>query len=220
MDIGTMSLTGAFLVGLAHVFQPCEDKAIVAAFVMWATKRVASTVLLVVLYGLGITVVNTCLGFIFSCAGSALIERYETPLKITAGMATIAFGFYMLSRSAHLHLGHREEKAQLIMANPEAPGAMHMLGFGLVRGMALCPVELAVLAWALSTGDVVRGTLMLALFGLGTTIGLVPVALIMGGFAIAARNTRYGDWLPRIAPLAMILIGVFLALSPFLGVEV
>ena len=94
MDIGTMSLAGAFLVGLAHVFQPCEDKAIVAAFVMGAARKVASAVRAVVFYGLGITLVNTCLGFVFSCAGSALIEMYETPLKITAGLVTITFGLY------------------------------------------------------------------------------------------------------------------------------
>ena len=220
MDIGTMSLAGAFLVGLAHVFQPCEGKAIVAAFVVWATRKVASAVPLVILYGLGITVVNTCLGFIFSYAGSALIEKHETPLKVIAGMVTIAFGLYMLSRFAHFHLGHHEEEPALVKANPEAPSPMHMLGFGLVRGMALCPVELAVLAWALSTGDVVRGTLMLLLFGLGTTIGLVPVALVMGGLTVAARKNRYGAWLPRIAPLVMVLVGVFLAISPFVGLEV
>jgi len=220
VDVGTMSLAGAFLVGLAHVFQPCEDKAIVVAFVVWATRKVASAVPLVLLYGLGITVVNTCLGFIFSYAGSGLIEKYEAPLKVIAGIVTIAFGLYMLSRFAHFRLGHPEVEPALVKDNPGAPSPMHMLCFGLVRGMVLCPVELAVLAWALSTGDVVRGMLMLVLFGLGTTISLVPVALMMGGLTVAARKSRYGAWLPRIAPLVMILVGVLLAISPFVGVEV
>jgi len=220
MDPSTTSVVGAFLIGLAHVFQPCEDKAIVAVFVMWATKKVAKAVFLVILYGLGITLVNTCLGFIFSYAGSALIERYETPLKLVAGVVTMIFGLYMLSRFGHWHLGNHQEEASLTGGKLEAPAAWNMLTFGLVRGTALCPVELAVLTWALSTGDVLRGTLMLFAFGLGTTISLVPVALVMGGLTAAVEKTRYGNWLPRIAPLAMILIGIFLTLSPFLGIDI
>lgn len=220
MDIDTMSLAGAFFVGLAHVFQPCEDKAIVAAFVMGTSKRVARAIPAVVLYGLGITVGNTFLGFIFSYAGIALIRTYDTALKIVAGLVTIAFGLYMLSRFGHLHVGQHEEEAELVRAEPTPPGAIHMVGLGLVRGMALCPIELAVLTWALSTGDVMRGTLMLLLFGLGTTVGLVPVAVVMSGLAVATRKSRYSYWLPRIAPLVMILIGITLTLSSLLGVEV
>ena len=220
MDPSTTSVVGAFLIGLAHVFQPCEDKAIVAVFVMWTTKKVTKAVSLVILYGLGITLVNTCLGFIFSYAGSALIERYETPLKLVAGVVTMIFGLYMLSRFGHWHLGNHQEEASLTGGKLEAPAAWNMLTFGLVRGTALCPVELAVLTWALSTGDVLRGTLMLFAFGLGTTISLVPVALVMGGLTAAVEKTRYGNWLPRIAPLAMILIGIFLTLSPFLGIDI
>jgi cytochrome c-type biogenesis protein len=215
-----MSLVGAFLVGLAHVFQPCEDKAIVAAYVMGASERISTAVPVVVVFGLGITVVNTLLGFIFSYAGIALIERYDTPLKVAAGVMTIAFGFYMLSRCGHLHLGQREEGVESVRSDPARLGGIQMLGLGMVRGMALCPVELAVLTWALSTGNVARGTLMLLLFGLGTTVSLVPVALVMSGLAIAAGKSRYSDWFPRIAPLAMILVGIFLVLSPVVGAEV
>ncbi len=220
MDPSTTSVVGAFLVGLAHVFQPCEDKAIVAIFVMWMTKKATKAVLLVILYGLGITLVNTCLGFVFSYAGSALIERYETPLKLVAGIITIVFGIYMLTRFGHWHLGHDHEETSLTVSTPEAPGAWNMLTFGLARGVALCPAELAVLTWALSTGNVLRGTLMLFAFGLGTTVSLVPVALVMGGLTAAAQKTRYGKWLPRVAPLVMILVGIFLTLSPFLGVDI
>lgn len=220
MDIGAISLAGAFLVGLAHVFQPCEDKAIVAVFVMGTARRVATAVPLVVLYGLGITLVNTMLGLVFSLAGSALVERYDLPLKLAAGAVTIFFGLYMLSRFRHLHLGHGHEEPQLLESNPKTPSAIHMLAFGLVRGLALCPVELAVLAWALSTGDVLRGTLILLMFGLGTTVSLVPVALLMGGVLTAARKTRYGDWLARVAPLAMVLIGIFLVIAAVTGIEV
>ena len=218
MDVGSMSILGAFLVGLAHTFQPCEDKAIVAAFVAWATRRFLDAVPLVIVYGLGITLVNTLLGFIFSYAGVTLLEQYETPLKIVAGAVTILFGFYMLSKFAHIHLGEHEEAA-IAKANPRAPRAWNMLAFGMTRGVALCPVELTILFWALSTGNVMRGTLMLFLFGLGTTIGLVPVALVMGGIAGALGKTRFGKWIPRIAPIAMIIVGLLLITSPFVGIE-
>ena len=90
----------------------------------------------------------------------------------------------------------------------------------MTRGVALCPVELAVLTWALSTANVVHGTLMLFVFGLGTTIGLIPVALVMGGITGALGKTRYGSWVPRVAPMLMIAMGVLLILSPFVGIEI
>jgi len=221
MDVSSMSILGAFLVGLGHTFQPCEDKAIVAAFVAWATKRFLDALPLVIVYGLGITLVNTLLGFIFSYAGVALFEQYDLPLKIVAGVVTILFGLYMFSRLGHFHLHLMEhENDHLAGVNPTAPSLWSMLAFGLTRGVALCPVELAILTWALSSGDVVQGTLMLFVFGLGTTIGLVPVALIMGGIAGALQKTRFGPWLPRVAPALMIAIGVLLILSPFIGIEI
>jgi len=218
MDPATTSIFGAFLVGLGHTFQPCEDKAIVAAFVAWSTRRFIDALPLVVFYGLGITLVNTILGFAFAYAGSALLEDYETQLKVVAGAVTILFGLYMFSKFSHLHLGEHGEA--VARGNPNPPSVLGMFAFGMTRGVALCPVELAILTWALSTASVVRGTLMLFVFGLGTTIGLIPVALVMGGIAGALQKTRYGSWIPRVAPTLMVAIGVLLILSPFIGIEI
>ena len=77
MDIGNLTLAAAFVVGLAHTLEPCEDKAIVSLFVFWATKRLAPAVGLVVLYGLGMALADTVMGFVLSYIGVRWLDVHH-----------------------------------------------------------------------------------------------------------------------------------------------
>src|SRR3989337_2950855 len=96
MDIGNLTLAAAFVVGLAHTLEPCEDKAIVSLFVFWATKRLAPAVGLVVLYGLGMALADTAMGFVLSYIGVRWLDVVRTPLEIAAGVITLILGIFML----------------------------------------------------------------------------------------------------------------------------
>ena len=73
--------------------------------------------------------------------------------------------------------------------------------------------------WAASLGDVWRGTATVFVFGLGTTVGLIPLGLIMGGITTAISKTRYESFVPKISAILMMAFGVFLALAPIFGIE-
>ncbi len=96
MDIANLTLAAAFVVGLAHTLEPCEDKAIVALVVFWATKKLVHAVGLVVLYGLGMALADTVMGFVLSYIGVTWLDALKTPLEVTAGAITLVFGFLML----------------------------------------------------------------------------------------------------------------------------
>jgi len=62
------------------------------------------------------------------------------------------------------------------------------------------------------------GATIMFVFGLGTTIGLIPMGLIMGGIAQKAKKTRYKKYIPVICGLAFIAFGTVLIIMHLLGI--
>jgi sulfite exporter TauE/SafE len=218
MDLANLSLAAAFVVGLVHTLEPCEDKAIVSLFVFWAAKKLSQAIGLVVLYGLGMAVADTAMGFILSYVGVRWLDIVRTPLAIAAGAVTLIFGFLMLKGKELTHVGHHHGET-VATANSKLMHWYSILGFGIVRGLPPCPLEIAMLLWAVSLGDVWRGTATIFVFGLGTTVGLVPLGLIMGGISNAISKTRYESLIPKITAIVMMCFGLFLMLAPIFGIE-
>jgi sulfite exporter TauE/SafE len=218
MNLANFSLAAAFVVGLAHTLEPCEDKAIVSLFVFWAAKKLTQAIGLVVLYGLGMALADTAMGAILSYVGVRWLDIIRTPLEITAGAITLIFGFFMLRGKELTHVGHHHGEA-VAPTNLKLLRWHSILGFGIVRGLPPCPVEIAVLLWAASLGNVWRGTATVFVFGLGTTVGLIPLGLIMGGISNAISRTRYESLVPKITAILMMCFGLFLMLAPIFGIE-
>jgi len=212
MRIESMTLVGAFLLGLAHTLHPCEDKGVASVIVMWAGKRLRDAIFLMVLYGLGTTLINAAMAAIAAYVGASLFTRYGPALRVIAGSLMVLFGFWMLSgRGGHAlvsaGVAASEEKKLRGMT------AWRVFLMAIVGGLPICPFELTVLTWAVSVGSVWRGVSMVLAFGLGTTIGLIPWGLAIGGLGELARRTGYSIWVPRISGLITIGLGVLIALS-------
>ena len=222
MDIANLGLAAAFIVGLAHTLEPCEDKAVISLFVFWAAKKLVHAIGLVVLYGLGMALVDTIMGFILSYVGVKWLETIKTPLEITAGAITLVFGVFMLWGGELAHIGHHHGEAASDTKS-KLTRWYTILGLGMVRGLPPCPIEVAVLIWAASTaastGKVWLGTATVFVFGLGTTIGLIPLGLVMGSLTSVISKSRYERFVPTIAAILMIGFGLFLVLAPIVGIE-
>jgi sulfite exporter TauE/SafE len=218
MEIANLGLAAAFLLGLAHTLEPCEDKAVVSLFVFWSTKKLVHAIGLVVLYGLGMALVDTIMGFILSYVGVTWLEAIKTPLEITAGAITMVFGVFMLRGGELAHIGHHHGEAASD-TNSKLTRWYTILGLGMVRGLPPCPIEVAVLIWAASIGNIWLGTATVFVFGLGTTVGLIPLGLVMGSLTSVISKTRYERFVPTIAAILMIGLGLFLVLAPIVGIE-
>jgi sulfite exporter TauE/SafE len=219
MEIANLGLAAAFLLGLVHTLEPCEDKAVVSLFVFWATKKLLHAIGLVVLYGLGMALVDTIMGFILSYVGVTWLETLKTPLEITAGAITVVFGVFMLRGGELTHLGHHHGEAASGTTS-KLTRWYTILGLGMVRGLPPCPIEVAVLIWAASIGNIWLGTATVFVFGLGTTIGLIPLGLVMGSLTSVISKSRYERFVPTIAAFLMIGLGLFLVLAPIVGIEI
>lgn len=216
MEIEKLTLFGAFVLGVAHTLEPCEDKAVVSLYALWGSERLKEGILLVVLYGLGMALIDTFIGFAFSFAGVNLFEGFSGArglLEIIAGATTVAFGLLMLTRHSSVHLVHHHDRTMNANKKSKHFGMLGALLFGLVMGLPPCPIELAIWLWAASIGNVIAGTLTVFTFGLGTTLGLIPLGFVMGGVASIKKKTRYGDLIPKISSFIMILIGTLIIVS-------
>jgi sulfite exporter TauE/SafE len=219
MVLEETTLIGAFTLGLAHTLEPCEDKAVVSLYTLWGSKRWAEGVFLVVLYGLGMALIDTVLGLVFAYLGASILMQIGGILRVVAGAITVVFGLFMILGAPHIHLIHHHDGVKEEAGMSSNFNRMTILALGLVRGLPPCPFELAILLWAASMGNILAGTLTVFVFGLGTTAGLIPLGVVMGGVAGVARRTSYGRWIPKICGLAMIGIGLVLAVAPLLGIE-
>jgi sulfite exporter TauE/SafE len=217
-EIGVATFVGAFILGLAHTLEPCEDKAVVSLYAFWASERWMEGILLVVLYGLGMALIDASLGFLFAFVGVNLLEAFKTVLELIAGLITVVFGFFMLTGWSIIHVAHHHNGVS--SSGPKVGERLRMstaLLFGLIRGLPPCPFELAVFIWAASMGSVLIGTLTVFIFGLGTTAGLIPLGFLMGGISGVAKKTKYAGWIPKISGLTIIVIGIALIVFSLTG---
>lgn len=209
LSLEQYSLASAFVIGLLHVLEPCEDKAIASLYVAWAGKTLKKCLFLVLLYGLAMILINTFLGFLAALIGVYFLEQFQPFLMIIAAVLTIIFGFLIMFQS-HTFEAHCPIKL-FKKVNPES--LKSIIAFGLIRGLPLCPIEIAIMIWAASVGHIFYGTLLVFVFSVGTVISLIPFAIGAKGVLVilekkAGPQTK--NLIPIFVGLIIIFIGLFL----------
>ena len=201
------------MIGLLHVLEPCEDKAVASLYATAIGKNTKKILFLVFLYGLGMMIADTALGVIFGFLGAQYLAKFSKQLEIAASSFTIAFGLLVFSHS------HELESHCYIKGFAGAKGDMSILLFGIVRGLPPCPIEMAILVMAAATKSALRGGLLVAVFGLGTLISLLPFGLAIGGILTLVKR-RYGEraerLIPKLSGMTISLIGLFMLVKSFL----
>lgn len=224
VELGGLNLLAAFILGLAHTLEPCEDKAVVSFLTLWGSERWKQGIMLVILYGLAMTLINTVLVVIFCMIGAEYIEGLEIYLAVGASIIMIIFGIVMIwgkhfPHFAHLthHHGKDGEVCEKTLLLPGKERTSTVLLLGVIRGIPYCPIEVAVVLWAISIGSVLAGAAVMFVFGIGTTIGLIPLGFIMGGIAQKAKKTKYEKYIPTICGAAFIIFGIVLIIMHIFG---
>jgi len=209
IPIPQYSFLSAFIIGLLHVLEPCEDKAVASIYVAWSGKKLKESLILIFLYGLGMIAIDTSIGFLVSFVGLNYLQNFQPILRYAAGIFTIIFGLLMILKS-HIVESHCYIK---MFKNVKPVSRKSVLTFGLIRGLPLCPIEIVILIWAASVGDVIYGTLLVFVFSVGTLISLIPFGLGASGL-LSIIKKRLGETTEKIIPivigLIVILAGIIL----------
>jgi sulfite exporter TauE/SafE len=210
-----LTLTGAFIIGLLHVLEPCEDKAVASLYATALGQNTKRVLFLVFLYGLGMMIADTFLGLLFGFIGAHYLAGISAQLELVAEALTVAFGLMVFAHTHKLE-SHCYAKGFSGMKSD----SLSMLIFGIVRGLPPCPIEMAILVMAASTGSVLKGGLLVAVFGLGTLISLLPFGLAIGGILTLIRK-RFGEnasrMIPKLSGIVISLIGLVMLIRNILG---
>jgi len=208
------SLATAFFIGIIHVLEPCEDKAIVSLYAAWSGKKKHETMRLTALYGFGMLIADTALGVVAALVGISFLSGAATYLEKIAALITIIIGVLMLKE---IHT-HRFEQHCLHKDLKKIGSERNILLFGIIRGLPPCPIELGMLVWAASVGNVFYGALLVFVFSLGTMLSLLPFGFIAGGLTDWLRKklgAKSEHLLPTAAAVIMIIIGFALLIFNF-----
>jgi ABC-type nickel/cobalt efflux system permease component RcnA len=212
IPLGQYSLISAFVIGLLHVLEPCEDKAVASLYVAWASKKLRESLTLIFLYGLGMLAIDTLIGFLISVIGVSFLQNFQPYFRIGAAFFTIVFGLLIIFKS-HIFESHCYIK---MFKDVKPKSKRSILLFGLVRGLPLCPIEVGILLWAASAGSVLYGTLLVLSFSIGTMISLIPFGIGARG-VLSIIEKRAGKKIKMLAPvivgLIIILMGLILLIE-------
>ncbi|MDX6750904.1 cytochrome c biogenesis protein CcdA [Geminicoccaceae bacterium 1502E] len=158
----------------------------------------------------GFTVVFVALGASATLLGELLLTwRYE--LGMVAGVVVLLFGLHLAGLSPLGLLG-REARFETGLARGNVLGAFAM-GLAFAFGWTPCigPVLGAILTMSASSGDIGRGTALLAIYALGLGIPFLLAALFVDRLLAQLRRlSSAGRHLQRAAGVLLIVMGILM----------
>lgn len=198
----------AFLLGFfgsVHCVPMCGGIAGMLAQAAGQT-RTAAQAQIALFYNAGRISSYTAMGLLVGALGQLLSWPLDghalLPISrwITAGFM-IAFGLYLMGWQNILALlektGHRLWKRIEPLGKRLLPinTPLKAFRFGLVWGWLPCGLVYSTLAWALTSGNVLQGGLLMLSFGLGT----LPMLLTMGLASSKLGTIQRSAWVRRLA---------------------
>lgn len=161
-----------------------------------------------ILFVVGFTIVFTVLGATASALGAVLLRNLPTFTRV-AGFLIIAMG---LSGLGLLRIPFLQREARLDLQRVRrGPGGALPLGMAFALGWTPCigPVLAAILTLAASTGSVLGGAALLALYSLGLGLPFLAIGI---GYHRLGRSVgflrRHGLAIERAGAVLLVLVGV------------
>ena len=164
-----------------------------------------------VAFALGVTTIFVLLGLGATALGQAFIQ-WKQPLSYLAAAVLLVFGLHFLGviRVPFLYREARIEST----AEPTTLVGAYVMGLAFGFGWTPCvgPALAAILFVASGSGDLVRGGLLLLVYGLSMTLPFVLAALFARPFlGWVARNRRYLGFVEKAMGVMLIVFAVLIA---------
>lgn len=162
-------------------------------------------------FALGVTSIFVLMGMGATALGQTFAQ-WRKPLSYVAAGVLLLFGLHFLG---FLRIPFLYREARLDAdTNPTSMFGAYIMGLAFGFGWTPCvgPALAAILMVASGMGDIWRGGLLLAVYGLAMTAPFVVAALFIRPFlGWAARNRRFLPWVERIMGVMLILFAILIA---------
>jgi len=220
-----MSFAGAALAGLLSFFTPCILPMVpfylcyMAGISMselqgdgeiapGAQKRL---VLSSICFALGVTTIFVLLGLGATALGQAFAQ-WKEPLSYVAAMVLAIFGLHFLG-ILRIPLLYREARLES-SAEPTTIVGAYVMGLAFGFGWTPCvgPALASILMIASGMGDLWRGGLLLAVYGISMTAPFIVAALFAKPFlAWMQRNRRYLPIVEKVMGAMLLIFAILIA---------
>ncbi|TKZ21844.1 cytochrome c biogenesis protein CcdA [Shimia litoralis] len=220
-----MSFAGAALAGLLSFFTPCILPMVpfylcyMAGISMselqgdgkiapGAQKRL---VLSSICFALGVTTIFVLLGLGATALGQAFAQ-WKEPLSYVAAMVLAIFGLHFLG-VLRIPLLYREARVES-SAEPTTIVGAYVMGLAFGFGWTPCvgPALASILMIASGMGDLWRGGLLLAVYGISMTAPFIVAALFAKPFlAWMQRNRRYLPIVEKVMGAMLLIFAILIA---------
>jgi len=193
-----ISWTGIFL-GFLHSIMPCEDKAIFCFYAFGVARDWKQALRIVNFYGLGLMIMNLAIGTILTYFAAMVGPFLQETIGVfvingLASLSLIISGIIMLYQiKKNKYLPHASQLQDL------TEGLGHLQSrkrtafiLGLLAGIPPCIFEIAVYLHGITLSTTYgwgNGVWVFFFFGIGTWIGLIPLAIL------GTMSGRLSKWL-------------------------
>ncbi|MHA6267666.1 cytochrome c biogenesis CcdA family protein [Aliiroseovarius sp. CAU 1755] len=219
-----ISLAGAAFAGLLSFFTPCILPMVpfylcymagISMSELTGDGKISSgaqkrLVVSAIAFALGVTTIFILLGLGATALGSTFARHKET-LSYFGAAILLVFGLHFLGVMKIPFL-YREARLES-RAEPSSIIGAYLMGLAFGFGWTPCvgPALASILMIASGMGDLWRGALLLAVYGLAMTTPFVIAALFARPFlAWAGRNRKYLPWVERVMGVMLILFAVLI----------
>lgn len=183
-----------FFLGILHTLLPCEDKAIFFFYTFGTSRDSKHAFRILMAYGFGLLCTNMIIGTIASFGGLIFGGLNEYVTNGFGAISIIISGIIMLFQNKSLRLmPHHQQGKEISESFKESNGQFSKKTaflLGVLAGIPPCVFELAIYSQALTfsaSSGILNGIFVVFFFGIGTWIGLFPLATF-GLIGPAAKN--------------------------------
>jgi sulfite exporter TauE/SafE len=183
-----------FFLGILHTLLPCEDKAIFFFYTFGTSRDSKESFKILTAYGFGLLLSNLIIGTIASFGGMIFENLNEDVTNGFGAISVIISGVIMLFQNKSKRLiPHHQQGNEISETFKQRNGQFQKKTafiLGMVAGIPPCVFELAIYTQAFTfsaSSGVINGIFVVFFFGIGTWIGLFPLAAF-GMVGPVARN--------------------------------
>ncbi|MCM2562365.1 cytochrome c biogenesis protein CcdA [Lutimaribacter sp. EGI FJ00015] len=164
-----------------------------------------------VFFALGVTSIFMLMGMGATALGQVFRDWFDV-LRYAAAALIFVFGLHFLG-VIRIGIFYREARMESKMDPSSVIGAYVMgLAFGFGWSACVGPVLATILMIASGMGEVWRGGLLLALFGIGMTAPFVVAALFARPFLNwVQRNRKYQPYVEKVLGVMLVVFAILIA---------
>lgn len=167
------------------------------------------------LYVLGFTTIFMGLGMLASFGGQALVQ-YQTWIARIGGVLVIFFGLYLMDFFTWKRLDFLNNNYSIkttAFLKPGTPLSSYLFGAIFALGWTPCvgPILASILSLAATSGTVVEGAVLLAVFSAGFALPFLILSAVVGSAITYLRKlNKYVGVIAKVGGLFLFILGILM----------